>query len=259
MNKRRCQAINHDLPAFAKLDLASYASCRELAVCIESGSVRPFMFDAIAVLALFPEGANATKRHVDVLRIVATATYAMERAGLVVKHDELGAQIGIKARRTGTVVRELVAWGLLTCTPTFERYGCVSSQRGNAYALGDDLRALLDRFVRPGKTRARRLRSAKQSGYPLSEKSEKNQGSQGLAGNVGSSVAASPGIVPDPGSVPAGSTGAAQPVTRQGANCSSVGSLLHKLEATAPDVDARSSWARGMLDVLADLERGGAS
>lgn len=81
--------------------------------------------------------------HVRIVQTIATAMIGMKKRGLVISYPELvklatssgRAIIGGCERSIGTYVRQLRAWGLISTTPIFRPYGCVTNERASCYHL----------------------------------------------------------------------------------------------------------------------------
>lgn len=241
-----------------RLKMDQFASARELAAAIESGAARRFQFPVDDFLGTFEcADTDLTPRHLAALGCVAAVTFGWGRQGLVGSHSELGELLadesgrGLKARRTGAVMRELVAWGYLQSEPTFRPYGAVTSRRGNVYQLSPTCRAALERGIarRRARTCAYAWQSDSSSGVPgipeiSSLGSEKNMNSPGKTAwqSQREAVSAAPTqIHSEPGPVPGGVLHAPLPGRRQDAN--------RDTPRKAPDADGRER-SEMLSDVL---------
>lgn len=117
----------------------------ELLAGYASGKLFPYPLASRRTTELVPTSAKWNMRfaHDRVVSVFAGAIIGQKKRGVAVPYRELAALrtksrrsvLQLKDRQLGTVIRELVSWGLLRATPVFVPYGRVTSQRANVYQL----------------------------------------------------------------------------------------------------------------------------
>ncbi len=117
---------------------------------VEAGHIHPYPLSRPAIV-----GARYAMRdrHFAALALVVAAELGCKVGGLVVRHADMAALLGCCERTAGSVMRQLVGWGLLSSTPFYERCGAGHARLASLYRVTAGAAEIfaLRRIKRPGK------------------------------------------------------------------------------------------------------------
>lgn len=109
---------------------------------VESGHIHPYP------LARPPELREAAyrmrDRHFAALALVVAAELGCKTGGLAIRHADMAALLHCCERTAGTVMRDLASWGLVACTPFYERVGVGHLRCASLYRTTPGCRAIFN-------------------------------------------------------------------------------------------------------------------